>query len=196
LGKVFENVRIDSFNRMVDNHRLYNCTCLKCGSDFEVYYNNLIKGNTTSCGCDKDISKITTHGLSNHRIYNVWRGMHTRCNDESAISYPNYGAKGIKVCKEWEDFEVFIRDMGVPEDGLQLDRIDGDGEYSKENCRWVTPKENARNKKSTRKFYLDGAEYTLRELCDKYNINRVCVNKRLHMGWDLLTALTTPSRKN
>lgn len=79
------------------------------------------------------------------RTVNAWTNMKRRCKNPTHPDYKNYGGRGIKVCFEWEDFSAFQRDMGNAPEGMWLDRIDNDGNYCKENCRWVTPKESAAN---------------------------------------------------
>ena len=88
------------------------------------------------------------HGLSKTPIYMVWRGMRRRCYNTKDISYSYYGGRGIKVVERWHDFENFYLDMGDKPTGMQLDRIDNDGDYGPANCRWVTPTENNNNKRN------------------------------------------------
>lgn len=88
------------------------------------------------------------HGMHGTAVYNAWRGMKKRCYSKSYQHFDLYGGRGITVCEEWrEDFLAFYKDMGEPPTPKhQLDRIDNDGNYTKENCRWVTSQENCRNR--------------------------------------------------
>jgi hypothetical protein len=131
-------------------YNYWRCEC-ECGGKSSVRSSYLRSGHTKSCGCLRStVSKElnTTHGLADNRIYNVYIGMKARCYNKNSGSYPNYGGRGITVCPYWlESFENFYNDIGVDyEEGLQLDRIDNDLGYSKENCRWATPQQNQMNK--------------------------------------------------
>ena len=90
----------------------------------------------------------TSHGLSRHRVYSIYRNMVNRCYRENTNGFDRYGGRGIGVCNSWyHSFEAFIKDMGLsPTNIHQLDRINNDGDYEPGNCRWVTPKENMNNR--------------------------------------------------
>jgi hypothetical protein len=126
------------------------CEC-ECGKEVEVSACNLRSGNSKSCGCSTNrfiSEKNTKHGLTNHPIYSVWEHIRSRCNYEKNNRYHRYGGRGISICKEWEDSETFVKwalESGW-KPGLQIDRIDNDGDYCPENCRFVTPGENTYNK--------------------------------------------------
>lgn len=127
------------------------CEC-DCGNSelTLVRKNNLISGNTTSCGCVGDESR-KTHGLSDTRTYQIHEGMLRRCKPELAWQFPYHAGKGIQVCDDWNPraggcFENFYRDMGEAPEGMSLDRIDVAGNYCKENCRWATNSVQGYNK--------------------------------------------------
>lgn len=129
---------------------LMSCHC-DCGADIIVQTGNLASGNTTSCGCiNREL--FTKHGQYNSPTYGSWSHMLSRCRDPSNTRYADYGGRGITVCAEWADFVTFLTDMGPRPDGCSIDRINNSLGYSKDNCRWATIFEQARN---TRRTVLD-----------------------------------------
>lgn len=132
----------------------WECRC-DCGRMKTVPIGSLHhrKGGTKSCGCDLyDNSKFITHGMTNHKMYNRWRNIHRRCYDPKTKGYKYYGAKGIKVCERWHDFALFYEDMGDPPfANAEIDRIDADKDYSPDNCRWLSKRENVLRANSRRR---------------------------------------------
>jgi|SRR5690606_13156339 len=150
-GEVFGRLTVDRIVRgEYPNGRTWikwACHC-ECGEKSEVVSQNLLSGHTKSCGClNKEIVSIlkTKHGMRGTPEYQSWAGMKTRCDNPEADNYEYYGGRGIKYCEDWESFELFFRDMGERPDGMTLDRINPDGDYCKENCRWATKKEQSFN---------------------------------------------------
>jgi len=125
---------------------IYMC---HCGNEFKAQIYSIKSGNTKSCGCfnrqNPDKSPIT-HGMSNTRIYNIWCGIIKRCTNPKHNKFHYYGGRGITFCDKWKNFEGFYEDMKDGyDDSLSIDRIDYDGNYCKENCRWATNALQARN---------------------------------------------------
>lgn len=128
------------------------CRCLcDCGTTKDIILSSLNNGLTQSCGCLYKESRKTcsaTHGLSGSPTYNSWVAMRARCYDVNSDYYNLYGGRGITVCHEWMvSFETFLKDMGEKPQGCSLDRIDSDGNYCPENCRWATFSKQAYNQR-------------------------------------------------
>jgi hypothetical protein len=131
------------------------CRC-DCGKETVVSGASLRNGHTRSCGCGNGRTKEEREKI--YHFYHVWWNVLQRCKNKNAISYPNYGGRGIKICKRWEDYLLFKEDMFEGYSvGLQIDRIDNNGDYCKENCKWVTSKENA--------THLDASDYDRGAAC-------------------------------
>jgi len=135
------------------------------------------------------------HGLRWHPSYTSWNGMLDRCYGKTNPGYPRYGGRGIKVCKRWHSVENFILDMGIRPEGMQIDRIDNDGNYSPSNCRWATRLEQANN--TSRNVFLEhnGERKTLAEWSRELKINRNTLKKRYRIGWPVHKILETVESK-
>ena len=142
------------------------------------------------------IKEQENHGLSNHPLYDIWKGILRRCTNKKCKAYPRYGGRGITVCEHWRSLENFIADMSPRPEGKSIDRIDNDGNYEPSNVRWSSAKQQANNTRSNRLHTLNGETKTLMEWCATLGINRSSVSKRVVvMGWSLEKALTVPPRR-
>lgn len=131
------------------------------------------------------------HGQSYNRIYRVWRNMLDRCERVSDNRYSVYGGRGIRVCNEWHSAKKFIQwafSNGY-EDHLQLDRIDTNGNYEPRNCRFVTCKENNRNKRNNHRVTIGDITLTVTEWAEKTGIKRKTIYERLKRGWSARDAV-------
>jgi hypothetical protein len=158
----------------------------------------LKSGHTKSCGCfsvEAGKERATTHGKSKTQIYSRWAGIIARCYDEAQISYPRYGGRGIKVCDRWrKSFENFYADMGDVPIGRQIDRIDNNGDYSPENCRWVSVIDNARNRRTTKMLTYEGRTAPLAVWAEEIGIPLTRLSRRIREGWSPEEALRKECR--
>ncbi len=125
----------------------------------------------------------TTHGLAHLPEYDLWCGMKQRCYYEKHKSFHRYGGKGIKVCERWHQFENFYADMGSKPEGKTIDRIDSNGDYSPENCRWATYKEQMRNTTRTHFIEYNGERLCLTDWAKKLGKTYGCLAQRAYRGW-------------
>lgn len=132
-------------------HTLWKCQC-DCGHEVVVQLSNLRTGHTRNCGCSNraELGIKELHGYSGSRTHHSWRGMLERCRNPHHEAYRHYGGRGIKVCKRWRySFLNFLADMGERPEGMTLDRKNVNGHYTKRNCRWATPVEQANNRRNS-----------------------------------------------
>ena len=128
----------------------------------------------------------STHRLSHQPTYTTWRSMKSRCTNPNNASYHRYGGRGISICDYWlNDFRNFLNDMGIKPKDSNIDRVDNDGNYCKENCRWVTPIINQRNKSTNRIIKYNGEEKTVSEWAELIGITRQGLRYRLEVGYSL-----------
>ena len=162
----------------------YHCIC-DCGEERDVLRRNLIVGKQISCGCyarEINAKRMKTHGKSNSPLYKVWNAMRDRCKNPNNKSYKTYGAEGKKVCDEWQKFKPFY-DWAMShgyKQGLQIDRIDTNGNYEPSNCRFVQQIENENNRRDTKRVVYNNKEYTLRQLADEFKIKRRILYDRIY----------------
>lgn len=198
-GLSFGRLKVLKFfeQKGVDNRWLCKCVC---GNTKIIYRSNLTSGQSTSCGCyQKEV--VTKHGLSKHRLYNIWIDMRKRCFDERFKHYENYGGRGITICDEWNsDFMNFYNwsiENGYDKK-LTLDRIDNDGNYTPKNCRWVT--RIVQNNNTRKNVFIDfkGEKYTIAQLARKYGLNPKTIVYRIENGYtddEIIAKPNTVKRK-
>lgn len=171
-----------------------------CGTEKQVRLADIKYGSSTNCGCirSKKMSDInTSHGLSSHPLYRIWRGIMERCTYPKHVAYHLYGARGISVCDLWvSNFMSFYNwalDNGWKQ-GLQVDRFpDKNGNYSPDNCRIATSTQNNRNKSSNRLITFKGKTQCTAEWAEELGIDQNTIKDRLNkLRWSTAKALTTP----
>lgn len=178
-----------SFVGIKGHKAMWLCKC-DCGKEIVVANSNLQSRTTRSCGCFREEKRIESHykhGKEPKRLYHIWSGMRQRCENKKSHKYRIYGGRGISVCDEWKgnngfvEFRKWALSHGYSDD-LSLDRIDVNGNYEPQNCRWATAKEQALNTRFN-KFY-DGLGMSKRasEWAEYFGINRVTFYKRLRRG--------------
>lgn len=180
----------------------YMCRC-DCGGLVEVCSSHLQNGDTSSCGClQRERASVSnvTHGATvggRSLAYNSWLSMRSRCDPKNKEKYPTY-AGVVAICPEWQDFDVFVADMGECPSGHSLDRIDNDGNYEPTNCRWASYSTQAENRRSTRFYTHNGQTLCMKRWAEKIGISRTGLKYRMdNLGWPIARALSEqgPRRK-
>jgi hypothetical protein len=173
--------------------RKWLCRC-SCGAEKPVDGSTLRNGTSISCGCHRDEctkARVTTHGKARPGSvaseWNIWSGMKQRCLNKASRSYLRYGGRGIAVCARWlKSFENFFADMGHrPSTNHTLERIDNDGPYSPENCRWATRHEQCRNTRKNRLVTFHGVTASVAEWASRTGLNDSTICFRLDNGWSV-----------
>jgi hypothetical protein len=169
----------------------WDCVC-SCGNTSVVSSPSLLGATTVSCGCKK-----RKHGFSHkERLYVTWQNMRRRCRDPRNSRWAHYGGKGVRVCTEWEEYVVF-RAWALSNgytDELTIDRIDVDGDYCPENCRWETPKAQANNVSRNHIIRFEGRDYTMSELADHLGLTYSALQHRIERGWSVERIAEQPQR--
>jgi hypothetical protein len=170
---------------------LWICKC-DCGNEHIVPSGKLIQGKSKSCGCyarEIHVNELERHGITtggSPRTLIIWNGMKARCLNSNAISYKNYGGRGIKICDEWLSFENFhnwAMSNGYA-DGLEIDRIDNEKGYCPENCRWVSKTFNRKHQRKTRYLEIFGIKLNISEWCEEVKMSKSTAYKYLHISED------------
>lgn len=176
---------------------LWRCVC-DCGNEKIVRGNNLTTGAVQSCGCLRNESHIK-HGGSKTRLYRIWGGIIRRTEDSNRKEYADYGARGIRMCAEWRndfaDFQKWALENGYT-DLLSIDRIDPDGNYCPDNCRWVGKFQQENNKRANLILTINGESKTAAEWSNISGIPAYQIRKRKRNGWTDEKAVFEPLNAN
>ena len=159
----------------------------------------MTNGLSTSCGClFREMHTKHGHaGTKKHMLYGIWTGLRQRCNNPETKDYYRYGGLGIKVCARWDSFASFLDDMASGFGrGLSIDRINTHGDYSPDNCRWATKREQARNRGDNLYLELNGVRRLMLDWPPIVGVSYATLWQRKKAGWDDARALTTPVRSS
>lgn len=195
-GLSFGRLVVLSKSERENGRTAWLCRCI-CGNTKISTTHDLRDGSVKSCGClKKDNMSLKTHGDSNSSEYKAWIAMKDRCYGINHSSRKLYYDRGIIVCDRWiNSYENFLEDMGrKPCPSFTLDRIDNNGNYSPENCRWATIKQQNNNSRNCRFIEYLGHRRTMKEWSEKFNIGYHLLRDRLDiLNWSIEKALTTPT---
>ena len=185
IGKKFNKLTVVKYIGVKNHNRQYLCMC-DCGKQKIVRYSHLKNGSIKSCGCLLNNKKSITHGLwhFNPRLYKIWQMMIDRCKNKKSKSYKYYGNRGINVCEKWHDAKKFMEwaiKNGYKDD-LTIERIDVNGNYCPENCKFITKQEQTRNKRTNTIIEINGEKKCMAEWSEKMNIDYRTLLKRIKNG--------------
>lgn len=179
FGRLF--VTKEAKQRTRDAKVMWHCKC-DCGSNSIVCGNQLRQGITRSCGClriDVLIKNVRKHGKTETNTYRSWCSAKRRTTNKNNSDWKYYGGRGISMCKRWrESFQVFFEDMGECPSGMTLERIDNNGHYEPENCRWATRKEQANNARNNIIIKYKNRKFTMAQYCRLFDLNYTFFRKR------------------
>ena len=197
-GQTFGRVIVVGFAGTTERRSYWWCRC-QCGEIGKYHHSKLLNGDQSQCrDCRyrRVAESRTTHQKSLSTEYSTWNSMHTRCTNPRNKSYADYGGRGISVCERWRSFENFLADMGPrPSREHSIDRIDNNGNYCPENCRWSTRQEQCKNRRSTVFVFAFGETKTVTEwsMDGRCAVSRLCLGERIRKGWNAEVSITTPS---
>lgn len=206
IGKRFGRlVVIEQTDYVQPGRPRWLCRC-DCGNEVAVGGLQLRHGDTKSCGCAKKERALAlandhiTHGQSKSRLYRIWFNMKCRCHKVSAPDFPRYGGRGINVCDEWRNgFQPFYEWAMANgyQDDRSIDRIDNNGNYCPENCRWVNTKCQNNNTRRNHYVTFNGETLTIGQWSERCGINKNTLHSRLtKYGWSIERALTERVEEN
>jgi hypothetical protein len=188
----FTIIREDGFtiDGVKSRRRMLIAKC-DCGQQVRIRSQRFFSGLIKSCGC---VTSARRHGYKHHPLYACWLSMIRRCTKTSHRQYQNYGARGIRVCDRWLNSPgSFIEDMWPTyRPGLSIERIDNNGNYAPENCKWADNFEQQRNRRNNVYLVFRGERKTISEWSRVTGLHRASIKDRLDRGWSVDDALTKP----
>lgn len=187
---VFNRWEIISLSGKLSGKVLAKCLC---GNTKMVNFQNVKRNLSKSCGCwNREVCKSRSDkAFSKNRTYRIWSGILTRCLNKNSKAYRLYGARGIGISDRWRNYKNFVFDMGLAPDGLQIDRINNDGNYEPGNCRWTDKFVNANNMSTNRVVFYEGKRQTMAQWCRELDLPYRLTIQRLNRDhWSLTRAFT------
>lgn len=183
INKTFYNWTIIQFSyKDKFNHPFFRCRC-SCGKTKDIDLFQLKYGKSKSCrNCAKKETTFHKHNLSHSRLYGLYYGIKDRCLNPNNLQYKNYGGRKISICPEWKSDFMNFYEWAIANgysDKLTIDRIDVDGNYCPENCRWVDIKIQANNRRNNHIIEYKGISYTTSQFCEKFKLNRKTIDQRI-----------------
>lgn len=188
LLTVIEDLGMHICGTKGQRHRKVKCLC-DCGREAICFFNSIRQGKWKSCGCLKKNNKysdVINKGADYKKILSLWNNIKTRCYNDKYPRFKNYGGRGIKICDKWKDSFPIFYNWAITNGykiGLQIDRIDNNGDYCPENCRFVTKEQNQRNKRSSRYIEINGVKKVLCEWAEEIGFTDDCLRYRIISNW-------------
>ncbi len=196
-GQRFGRLVVLEFVPTEDKYSYWKCRC-DCGNIITVRNSHILSGHTNSCGClqkQKLRERLTTHNLTDTRLYRIWHNMKQRCYNYNHNSYNSYGGRGIKICDTWiDDFQAFYEwamSNGY-KDNLSIDRIDNNGDYEPSNCRWTDKVIQSRNKRTNTIVKYKGKDMCITDAANLSGISVKTLMARYHQYGDRGNRLFRP----
>lgn len=200
VGKKFERLTVVRKSHRKNDKVMWECLC-DCGNITYVSTYYLTSGKIRSCGCfkvDELLKRSKTHNQRHTKLYDVWKTMRQRCNNSKNVSYHNYGGRGISVCEEWENSFQSFYDWSMSNgysDNLTIDRIDVNGNYCPENCRWTDRQVQANNTRVNHRITYNGETHSMAEWARITGMSYSSLSNRIKTyHWSIERALTEPVR--
>ena len=194
---------VDEYNTLLHKSLWVKVKCKNCGKivskSISRMKDTIERGYPNTCGCIIKSSDGDNTVGKRHRLYSIWNNIIGRTECKNSQQYKYYGQRGIKICDDWRNSYLAFKEWALSngyDDTLTIDRIDVNGNYEPNNCRWTDMKHQARNTRHNKLYTINGVTKCLQDWCNYYGMNRNTVVKRLRLNWDITRALTQPIRKN
>jgi hypothetical protein len=199
-GKQFGRLTAQKYIFTKKKQRYWLCACI-CGQEKTVKGSDLTSGTVKSCGC---LYQDLMHHFSHTRFYTIWHSIKNRVLNKNSKDFKQYAGRGIEISEKWLKFEGFKDDMyesyqkhceEFGEKNTSIDRINNNGNYCKENCRWATRQMQANNRRTNHLISHQGVTLTISEWSRKINVSKRSLKSRINLGWSAEEALNTPIKK-